>query len=42
MYGKTDDELIEEALKCELLCMNCHISKNDKENRQESMNKLVN
>ncbi len=38
MYGKTDDELIEEVLKCELLCMNCHISKNDKNDRQKSLN----
>ncbi len=26
--GKTDDELLDEALKCQVLCLNCHISKN--------------
>ena len=37
MYGKTDDELLEEVAKCDLLCMNCHIAKNSMENRQQSI-----
>lgn len=40
LYKHSYDAIIEESMKCQLLCANCHIGKNDTINRQAIMSDI--